>query len=767
MRVARTIAGPLLIAVSVIVVLHDYAFLGQASPSGDLLRFFSPRYCFLGDSLAAGTLPTWNPYMMGGAPFIGDPLSGWGYLPPMLMSWALPCELAVRAITVLNPLLAGWGIYWFSRSEGLNRVSGTVGGLSLALTLAASATVQKLHFTGSIAWTAVALAATSRAVRSQTWAARLPWAAVASLALTQVAAAFLSHGLLLAGGALLAYLLGMLPSVLRERRELLHAVAVVALIGVAFPLVGMAFLLPVSSFVGHTILADGYQGLVELSGRFGREVNVLDNQNPMPVTWPLRLSLSPGAYIGAAPLLLMFGGCFSRRRALSLTFLTYGILFGLLSSDPISERLGPSVLSVPLGDVYAHASHRLSHGVTLAVAVLAALGVQAWCDEDRAGRRLALIAPGVLLWLVVVPSLGAPVKTLALLFAASAVTGLVLARSMWRSRILRLLPLLLAIELVANGLIGQEVAPPELSAPFVPAQGPWRLDPLAPLADPQVDIGAWMAGSPLTQIVAKRDGGRLLDLGTGQRPRALFLNIEIAEGYSSLQLRRYWSFVRALEAGSRHYNLSTFHELRPIVLDAMQIRWVISPRPLKGVRLSEIASDADSFLYEMRRPVPRAEVVSSWTVTDAQGSLQTVTRDAWRPSDPVMLEADPGIDPSADVEGNALYESLEEGSARVTVSVDEPAMVMIRNAFHPGWRATVDGEQADVIPANYVDQAVAVPAGDHVIALTYVDPTIKTGLVISALTLLALLGVALYLRRSGRRARRGMGSRKTSLRMPT
>src|SRR5439155_17927813 len=93
-------------------------------------------------------------------------------------------------------------------------------------------------------------------------------------------------------------------------------------------------------------------------------------------------------------------------------------------------------------------------------------------------------------------------------------------------------------------------------------------------------------------------------------------------------------------------------------------------------------------------------------------------------------------------------------AARVEVDVARPSVVLVRNAYDPNWHATVDGQPAPVLAADYIDQGVPVPAGKHTIALSYDDPAVGYGLVGTALSLVALLGSAAVLR-ARRKSRTG------------
>jgi uncharacterized membrane protein YfhO len=112
-----------------------------------------------------------------------------------------------------------------------------------------------------------------------------------------------------------------------------------------------------------------------------------------------------------------------------------------------------------------------------------------------------------------------------------------------------------------------------------------------------------------------------------------------------------------------------------------------------------------------------------------------------------VVERDPGLGPPAGAgeAAGATYRALGPQRARVEVVAPAPGILLVRTPFDPGWRATVDGRPARVIPVDYLDQGVVLQAGRHVVELSYHDPSIGYGLAGSAGSLAALLGAALYL----------------------
>ncbi len=72
-------------------------------------------------------------------------------------------------------------------------------------------------------------------------------------------------------------------------------------------------------------------------------------------------------------------------------------------------------------------------------------------------------------------------------------------------------------------------------------------------------------------------------------------------------------------------------------------------------------------------------------------------------------------------------------------------MVVLADAFDPGWKGLVDGKPVPVLPANVAFRGVPVPAGRHVVEMRYRPRSVRLGFAIS---LVVGLGVLYWLRRT-------------------
>lgn len=774
--VLRALGGPALVVAAVLIVLRHFAFGGLISRQyPDVLPFWLPTYCFLGKSLAAGHIPAWNPHVMGGVPFAADPQSGWMYAPAMVLFSTLSCAAAIRWFVVVNPAIAGLGLYAFLRGEGLGRPASTVGGLALSMPLAGSYLLLNLPFAGTLAWTAVTLAATSRMVRAHAWPARLAWLAASALAWMQIAASNLSDGLVIGTSAVAAYVIARLVVDVRAgRRTSGDAFAIVGLIAVAWPLVDLAYFLPRAAYLPRTSIALGYRQLFLRSRRLtGNQTFGLVFGTGVGNTWPLRLALAPGAYLGAASLALVFAGWRSKTtRPLALGFGLYGAISYVLMLQWFARGLPNAVKRSSLTGFYFHDPSRFRFGLLVALAVLAGVGLEAFL-RARWWERPLLLVPGVAVWFALPRALGVGyVNPLLWYGAAGAAAAFALAS--WRLRLAALVPFGLAVELCVNGLAAQvpNWQPPPGSFPFDPLSGP-----IDTLLLPTVRADVYVRPTSIARFLQTQPPGRYLTedpsvwdpRGYHVRQKSWYWgllgmqqsmvwgrNLEEGQGYNPSQEVRYWSFVRAVERKAIRYNGAAFERPPPVALDLLQVRWIVGRTgsrfgPPPGT--TPALRDGQWTLYSVRASVGRASVVTRWRVVRSQkAALAVVRARGFDPAASIVLEpgARPPVDESPrDARGRPTASFRWDGPQAATVDVvaPRPAIVLVRNTYDPDWRATVDGRPAPLLPADEVDQAVPVGRGRHRIRLTYDDPFIGYGLAASGLALALLVALALFLSR--------------------
>jgi hypothetical protein len=773
------VAGPALIALCVIFALRGFVFsrlLTNQHP--DILAFWLPRFSFLGRSIAAGHVPLWNPYEMTGTRFAADPQSGWLYGAPMVLFSTLSPGSAMRALIVLNPLLAGIGLYWFLRKEGLPEVAATAGGLALAMPMATSIVALSLPFAGAIAWTSLVLVGASGYRRATGSARRRAWLGIAALSWSQVATAHMSHGLAICTVLAGAYLIAGLISDARSGTTGWGRGAVPVGIFVAFlPLASLAVLIPHIDMIRSSSLHSGYGALAN-----ERVVGIQDSAikaGGVWSAWPLAIGSSPGAFVGAVTALSVPLALRSRRhRPLvwafgSVSVITYLLTLNVLIAAGWFRAL---VLRFPYGDVYLHNPGRLRYVWMVAVPVLAAVGLASLLERrPEAPTMRRWLGVGAFAFLVAPLAAGGHLVRFAPL-AAGTVLAVPLFLAVSRGR--RWAPLalvgVLTLELIGSAVYAQAYQGGTVFTGLETGDHPALVPQV--LRWPTVDEGEFLRPTSFVKILrttqeryltwvqpaADFEKGYLFSQQPTDWPalameRGTLFGINDVLGYNPVQLPRYWSYIRATNRLSVFYNASVISEPTPSNVRLLGARYLIvavGQHMPRGVVAPVVAR---SFGYELREVLgwePRVSVVPTWRVVAGPlAALHVVARPGFDPSRRVVLEHDAGLSPQPQTSpGTATYAEQNPENVDLSVEASGPSIVLIRNAVDRGWSATVDGRSAPVLPADGFLQSVTVGAGRHDVRLTYRDPAIGRGLAASAIVW-AMWAVAFgpALRRTARR----------------
>jgi hypothetical protein len=769
-RAARRIVvwlWPALIAASVLFALRGFAFAGGlTNQHPDLLTFWLPRLSFLGDAVVAGRIPLWNPFEMAGYRFAADPQSGWLYAPPMLLFSLFSPGPALRLFIVFNPLLAGLGMYAFLRKEALGRAAATGGGLVLAMMMSTSTMAISLPFAGALAWATVLLVAASGYRSAERWSRRLAWLALGGFAWTQVAAAHMSHGLVIATAFATVYLVA--GAVADARAGIVAARSAAgraALFVLVLPLAALPILVPHVDFLGESSLRGGYGAL----GDTGQsEVGDPLGSNGIWAAWPLGFAAAPGAYAGAAALACVLLAARARRlRTLvvaigGLALAAYGLTSPLLVTAGWFRAL---VLKIPFGDVYLHNPGRLRYVAVVALPILAAAGLQGLVDRPFSPHAAIAWLGAAAFTLVALPLIAGgdfvrfAMVAAALLAAGPLLFGLGTRRWRWASS--SALVGVLTVELLASAVYAQSYRGGTIFTGLETGDHPSLVPQV--LRYPTLDEGAYLAPTPIVEHIRAQPGryatwappaayfekGYLWMKSSADWPalaptRGTLFEVPDALGYNPVQLPRYWRYIRATNELSVFYNASVLN--MPSVEDVrlLGLRYLVVPTGLEPPVEGRVVEEADGYsLWELADRQPEA------TGTDRVEVARTI-------QEALEVVTTPGFDPA----GTAIVadfkvfgvvgETTRWGAWVVGRSPTElrlrlePAnggVLTIRSAFDPGWRAEVDGEEARTLPVDgFLQGVIVAEASPREVVLTYHDDAVMLGLALGAAVWAALLG---------------------------
>jgi hypothetical protein len=779
-------AGPALIVACVLFAMRGLVFRNFLSGQHpDILAFWLPRFCYLGQALRAGHVPVWNPLQFAGIPFAADPQSGWLYAPPMALFSTLSCGTALRMMIVLQPLLAGLGLHWFLRTEQLHRAAATAGGLSAAMMISTSGVGLSLPFDAMLAWLPFVLVGAGGFLRASSLPRRLGWLALGALAWGQVASAHMSHGLVLATLATAVYILARCAhQVRRGTLRPWHAVALLAGFWVFVLAANLAILLPRMALFSRSSLRGGYAAI---GGAAAAAAGL--TQRPLSPggfwsAWPLAFGSAPGSYAGAVILLAVPLAARASRRFLTYAFAGAGLLCYVLTLDALAGArwFRDFVLTLPYGDVYLHNVSRLRYLLFLVIPVLGALGIQSLIERPLPPKRVALwIGAGAALWLGVPLVAGAHPVRLALLAAGTAVAVPVFVWLSRRPKAAVVLVVVLALELMGSAAWSQVWNGKTVYFGLEQDESGRNLMP-QPLLWPTVSVSRYLTPGPIARTMQRHPGryntwdqpeaqvdkGYLYDQTPPTWPalentRGMLFGIPDSMGYSPVQLTRYWSWVHAVNATPVFYNAAVLHHPTARDLRMLAVRYlIVRTRDAPPVPGRRVTSEGRYTLYEITGN-PTASLVSRWSVVpDGPRALRAVTDPAFDPRSRAILVRDPGITQNGGPTGSVTYRRVNPQEIVLHTDTTGPELLVVHDSFDHGWTYSVDGSApAQVLAADYFLQGVPVPGGSHTVVLRYSDPRIGQGLLASAMAwglLIVAIVVSVVVRRRRERVTPSSGA---------
>jgi len=662
---------------------------------------YIPWYAYLGESLRAGRVPGWNPANFGGTPFAADPLSGWTYLPAMLLFAALPLDLAWRAILVFHPLLAGVSAYALARTLGLVTPGAALAGVAYACSpFLQMHTSAAQPFAAVAAWLPLALVGIERAVRCQhSSLQRIGWWSVAGLAVSQTIAVWPGQGSAYAALAVAGY--GLVAGVatagcrsLASRLAWLGGhVTLPLLLG---GLLAAAGLLPRLEFLALSNLASGYPPEARVVGGW----RIDDWWRVMaPGYWGAGIIT---LVLAIAGLIRLPGRSVSTPAVRAGAYLIAVSLGALVLTSSVSTPLHTVLYALPgVERLHAHIPERILVVAYLGPALFAGLAFDALSMRIGAAR-----AAGV---------------------------GLAIFGA-----------LLLEVNASADRLVGatwdslHRVSAPAAYYASPPAaaflgerrrqEGPFRFVGFGPETHDGNRV-------PYTQRFAAERARSLL-----VNNRSVTLGLEDVQGYSAIHLARFDAFLLEVNGG-RAQNYHDGYVLEPglasPLLDLMGVRYLVAPHGVVELGPT-VFVDGEVSVIRRDTALPRAWVVHEAEVAQPAEALQRLARREVDPRRVALIEQPlehmlPGGPGSS-----AEVLSAESEMVRARVQLDRPGLAVFSEVYYPGWSAYVDGQRASLVAVDGLLRGVLVAAGDHIIELRFESATLALGVAISAIMAIVL-----------------------------
>ena len=761
-------ADYVMLAAVLSLVLLVYAQLwlpGLVLIKRDAFQLFLPLKQYIMDRLSHGELPQWFPYEGLGRPLISLTVMG-VFHPFTLLYWLLPVQDAYRLATLLCCLMATAGTFMLARSLGISRSGAAVGAIGFSCSGYIMSLTENLVYLYSICALPLFVYALDWAVRT----AGTAWLAWSALVWASV---------ILNGDIQSAYYAGFVAliwTIIRTEAVWRAGIMRLAAIGGLTVLVAAIQLAPAWMGYQHSDRADAssfHAEAIHWSTHPLRFLTLLvspvgDSSRGDQIAQALfhaqEGSRGPAGYwaeslyLGPVLIGLAVAACWRRREM--TVFMVLGSVSLVLAMGSYGGVYEVLYEWMPLWSAFRY-PEKLMGLATFAVAMLAAGGV----DVLHGNRRDAVVWSVAAVLLVAIAALSGTDTGSRIMSDAWAIPSDLaryitqsMSRSAWfaagvTSAIAALLAWLKRRPLESSWagaalvlLLTVDLARANLPVVQTSSSELWTFTPGLASA---LASDAKVTGPGHFRILSIKDGtanvSDAVEKGLTSRERIAALRRQglYLEHNATFHIESIQHYLAGLNPRvdqiGRNGNLRVAARYNVAYLIGRPARFqseafagsLIATVPAFDLTLARNPARVTPRAYLSRRP----EFLPPLTPI---GSL--LEREEFLNGEVDAIEGDGVVLPEGQVNGHATIVEYRPEEIRIEVETPQKAVLMLTDAFEPGWTARIEGgEMLEIFRANGLVRAVMVPPGRSQVLFQYETPWLRFGACLSGLGVFIVL----------------------------
>lgn len=677
----------------------------------------------------SGQIPLWNPYQFGGTPLMANyqsavfsPLNVLFFLFPFKIGWAL--------LVLLQPLLAGIGMYFFARKIAISKTGATFSSVAFMF---CSFLVTWMGY-GTLGYAVAALPFVLLGLEGYVQSKKFHYLFLTVLFL---AFSFLSGHFQMSFYVLLAAFLYFLFRFLPSKSKKLILFSLLSLVfGV---LLASIQIFPSIAFYAQSLRSTLFQRPEVIPWQYF--ITLLSPDflgNPVTRNDWFGHYAEWGSYIGVLPLVFaLFGVSEIKKNKYVFFFVILGVLSLLLATPNV---VGDLILKLHIPVLSTSAAGRIIVLFSFSLAVLSGFGLDSWVKSSQKTKTI-LGGIGIVLlflgWFVIIFKIGLTPEHAAIAkqnfllptaFLLYMIVATLFAYRFTNKKILLLLTftflLLTSFDMYRFASKWQSFSPSNLVFP---------------------DVG-------VTNFFKTIQDQRSLGNYGGQV--SLYYQIPALEGYDALYPEKFGEFASfvangTLQPASRSVvdfpkngtytkqaiNLLGVQYIIQKVSDTNK-PWAFSVQDYPAAEFKIVYQDNAYLVFQNQLANPHAFIWPFYKVVSEKDVLSTLFN-----SGDIVLEQDPKIPKINQFvvnDNNADITSYKADQVVIKTKTTVKSLLFLSDTYFPGWTASVDGKPAKIYRADYTFRAVVVPEGTHTVVFSYWPDSFTYGIAGSSVGLLLL-----------------------------
>jgi hypothetical protein len=166
-----------------------------------------------------------------------------------------------------------------------------------------------------------------------------------------------------------------------------------------------------------------------------------------------------------------------------------------------------------------------------------------------------------------------------------------------------------------------------------------------------------------------------------------------------------------------------------------------------------IAHPAYVYVWERSAP-PLARLVHDTQVVPGEDARIALLKSGFDLQRRAIVEQPVAVDKTAAAGESARVTEVGNSGMTVRTTSSARSLLVVADPYYPGWKVTVDGHDAKILPVDAAFRGVVLPPGDHEVRFHYADPRFWLGIGLAGGTIVVLLLWSAAARSARRRLRK-------------
>lgn len=747
------------------LLIHDYApwkyesYLGYnpgSYPSKlqyfDVLRQLYPWKIFVIEQLKSGHLPLWNPYNFAGTPLLAN-LQSQVFAPFNILYFILPYTYGWSIALILQTVLSFIFTYLYARYMKLSQVGSIFASVAYACSLYMSVFFEYGVFGQTILWLPFVLLGIEMLLKKFSLAGLLTFVAALTFA------AFGGHLQIFSSLLIFCFFYACVRLLTVKDFRLRKAGGLIFAVGISIGIAAIQFL-PTIELIGLSARAphDPAFFFQNLLLQFQELIVFISPDfygNPATNNYLLSKSYPQTAvYIGIFPLIFALSSLFFKKENVQWFFIgAIAFLLVTITNNPLSTI----VYSLHIPFISSSAPTNMIFLISFSLSILAGYALDLWIIKKNRFPLFVTLFLGVILALVFcfyqITNVAFSSKNAVYSFIVLSVgiVSLLLSAFIKNKKIFAYVFIIITIFDLFYFF--------QKFNPFVPQQ----------LVFPQTSI--------TKNIQKKTDIERVWGYGAANilANTNILSGFSSPEGYDPLYPKRYGEFVYLSQNGKllTSFTMNTRsnamidsslgfvpeHKKAQKVLDMTGVRYVID-RVENGSSEKTFPDDTYKVVYDQNgwkifhnnKATPRAFLTTDYKLFSSSDEFEKIfSLETFDPSVTLLLEKSPSFTSITNMsaEDSVKIEKYQPNNVSLTVSSKEKKLLFLSDMYYPGWKASVDEKEVEILRANYTFRAIEVPSGKHNVQFVYKPQSFFVGSIVTLVSIIILFVVAciLYVRK--------------------